>query len=127
MLINTASQPPTLVHSEQQQRTSGTPVKPKPAAAQLPTSTPLVSTSARPHTPSPWDEVCSTAFQRIKHQGNPITPLSQSRKVRTQRSWSTNSTSSLDSTASDDVSSPNRTTIPPLLRQDTGYLSTQMI
>ena len=114
-----------MVHIEQQQRTSSTPVKPKPAAAQLPTSTPLVSTSARPHTPSPRDEVRSTAHQRIKHQGDPISPLSQSRKVRTQRSWSTNSTSSLDSTASDDVSSPNRTTIPPLLRQDTGYLSTQ--
>ena len=120
---NTAPQPTTLVHIEQQQRTSSTPVKPKLAAAQLPTSTPLVSTSARPHTPSPHDEVRSTAHQRIKHQGDP--PLSQSRKVTTQRSWSTNSTSSLDSTASDDVSSPNRTTKPPLLRQDTGYLSTQ--
>ena len=121
---NTAPQPTTLVHIEQQQRTSSTPVKPKPAAAQVPTSTPLVSTSARPHTPSPRDEVRSTAHQRIKHQGDSISPLSQSRKVRTQRSWSTNSTSSLDSTASDDVSSPNRTTIPPLLRQDTGYSST---
>ena len=114
-----------MVHIEQQQRTSSTPVKPKPAAAQLPTSTPLVSTSARPHTPSPHDEVRSTAHQRIRHQGDPISPLSQNRKVRTQRSvsWSTTSTSSLDSTASDDVSSPNRTPIPPLLRQDTGYLS----
>ena len=125
MLMNIAPQHQLLGHSEHQKTTASTPVKPKPAAVQLPTSTPLVSTSARPHTPSPRDEVRSTAHQRIKHQGDPISPLSQNRKVTTQRSvsWSTTSTSSLDSTASDDVSSPNRTTKPPLLRQDTGYLS----
>ena len=101
-------------------------VKLKPAAVQLPPSTPLVCTSASPNTPSPRDEVRATYYQRIKHQGDPnLSPLAQNRKVTAQRSvsWSTASTSSLDSTASDDVSSPHGTTKPQLFRQDTGYTS----
>ena len=64
----------------------------------------------------------------LKHQSTPsLSPLAQTHKVTTQRSvsWGTTSTSSLDSTASDDVSTSNRTTKPQLLRQDTGYASNQ--
>ena len=113
-------------HNEHQQLTSSTPVKPKPTAVQLPTSTPPVCTLARPNTPSPQDEVRATSYQRMKHQGDPnLSPLAQSRKVTTQRSVSLSaiSTSSLDSTASDDVNSPHGTTKPQLFRQDTGYTS----
>ena len=126
MLINTGPQHQLLGHSEHQQLTSSTPVKPKPAAVQLPTSTPLVGSPARPNTPSPQDEVRATSYQRIKHQGDPnLSPLAQNRKVTTQRSvsLSATSTSSLDSTTSDDINSPHGTAKPQLFRQDTGYTS----
>ena len=126
MLINTGPEHQLLSHSEHQQVSSSTLVKPKPAAVQLPTSTPLVCTSARPNTPSPQDEVRATSYQRMKHEGDPnSSPLAQNRKVTTQRSVSLSaiSTSSLDSAASDDSNSPHGTTKPQLFRQDTGYTS----
>ena len=121
-LINTGPQHQPFGYSEHQQRTSNTLVKPKPAAVQLPPLTPLVCTSARPNTPSPQDEVRATSYQRIKHQGDPnLSPLTQNRKVTTQRSVSLSaiSTSSLDLTASDDINSSHGTTKPQLFRQDT--------
>ena len=130
IMVHTGQQHQSLCHSKPQQKTSSTQITPWPKQFQSPTSTRLVSTLARPNATVSQDEVRETSYQRMKQQGDPksvaMLPRAQNIGLTTQRSvsWSATSSSSLDSIASDDISSPNRTTKPQLLRQDTGYLST---